>query len=233
MTAGRTRPPGTSWRIVPLGPACLEDLTAFFAAFESSGSGNFFHPHPLDRAEAERLCARQGKDHYCLAYVDEAVAGYGMLRGWDEGYAEPSLGVALLPGFRGLGLGRKLTEHLHAEAARRGAASVRLKVYSSNRVARDLYAKLGYVFAPHADGVELGRLDEASRRKMVRGRPQVLAEREDVDAGRIAAWRESAARRRWSRDRDSRDDRRRQDRSFGQLGRSDCLRCGLRLLNAA
>jgi glycosyltransferase involved in cell wall biosynthesis len=166
MTEGRTRPPGTGWRIVPLGPDSLADLTAFFAAFTSSGSGNFFHPHPLDRAEAERLCGRPGKDYYCLAYVDAEVAGYGMLRGWDEGYAEPSLGVALLPGFRGVGLGRKLTEHLHAEAARRGAASVRLKVYSSNRAARDLYATLGYVFAPQADGVELGRLELAPALKV-------------------------------------------------------------------
>jgi glycosyltransferase involved in cell wall biosynthesis/GNAT superfamily N-acetyltransferase len=118
----------------------------------------FFHPHPLDQAEANRICGLSGKDYYCLAYLDDTAVGYGMLRGWDAGYAEPSLGVALAPGFVGRGLGRALTTHLHAAAKERGATSIRLKVYTRNQAGRALYLKLGYAFTPHADGEELGRL---------------------------------------------------------------------------
>jgi len=45
-----------------------------------------------------------------------------MLRGWDEGYETPSLGIAVHPDARGLGLARTFMGFLHAAASFQGAA---------------------------------------------------------------------------------------------------------------
>ena len=158
MTSGPHGLSAGELRFEAVTPAHFEDLLACFESLRSSPAAAFFHPHPLDRDEAVRRSSYAGKDYYCLAYLGSRPAGYGMLRGWDEGYAEPSLGIALLPEFQGRGLGRKLTEHLHGVASARGAASIRLKVYTRNQAARSLYLKLGYAMTPIADGEELGRI---------------------------------------------------------------------------
>jgi hypothetical protein len=70
-----------------------------------------------------------------------------MLRGWDEGYPVPSLGIAVRTSDHGRGLGRTMMEHLHVEARRRGATVVRLRVHPDNTKARRLYESLGYAYA--------------------------------------------------------------------------------------
>jgi len=138
--------------------SCVAELARLFEELRASPGAEFFHPHPLDRAEAERICGLEGRDYYCLATLGAVPVGYGMLRGWDAGYAEPSLGIALSPGHVGRGLGKALTAHLRAVASERGATSIRLKVYRRNEPARSLYRKMGYVLVPHSADEELGRL---------------------------------------------------------------------------
>ncbi len=87
------------------------------------------------------------------------MAGYGMLRGWDEGYEIPSLGIAILPGYQRKGLGRLLMTHLHEVARQRGAKRIRLKVYARNAAAVSLYSSLGYKLEPIDGGQYLGVLD--------------------------------------------------------------------------
>jgi glycosyltransferase involved in cell wall biosynthesis len=142
------------------------DLASLFAAIAADPKAKYFHPHPLDAGEAGLRAGYDGRDYYCLAYLDGVPAAYGMLRGWDEGYAEPSLGLAVAPAYQGRGLGRALTEHLHEVARARGATTVRLKVYSENTGARTLYAKLGYAFEASKPGEELGRLRIAWPRRI-------------------------------------------------------------------
>ena len=87
---------------------------------------------------------------------------YGMLRGWDAGYAIPSLGIYVAREARGRGVARAMMERLHALARERGAAAVRLKVYPSNEPARRLYESLGYRFGAKEGEQLVGllRLDE-------------------------------------------------------------------------
>ena len=158
MSSATEQRPTEHLRFRPLSPACIADVIGLFELIRQSPGAEFFHPHPLDEAEARRLCTLAGKDYYCLAFLGNEPVGYGMLRGWDAGFAEPSLGVALAPGYIGCGLGKALTLHLHEVATSRGATSIRLKVYTRNQAARSLYLKLGYVFAPLTEGEELGRL---------------------------------------------------------------------------
>jgi ribosomal protein S18 acetylase RimI-like enzyme len=142
-----------------LRPPLQTRLAAFFDALTAGGDDRWFHPHPFTAEEAARLCAYQGRDLYYAAVAGDGVLAYGMLRGWDEGYETPSLGVAVHPDARGLGLARTFMGFLHVAASLQGARQVRLKVYPDNIGARRLYESLGYRLEPAADGQWIGVLD--------------------------------------------------------------------------
>jgi len=135
-----------SLKIVRLVPGLREALSDLFAEIEANREITFFHPHPFSNLEAERLCNHTGSDHYCVILRSGRVLGYGMLRGWDAGYAIPSLGIYIRREARGKGLGKLLMLHLHTTALVSGAKRIRLKVHFKNEAARRLYEKLGYTF---------------------------------------------------------------------------------------
>jgi ribosomal protein S18 acetylase RimI-like enzyme len=130
-------------------------LAAFFEHLRSTGEERRFHPHPLSPEAARERAHYTGVDVYCLAVARGQVLGYGMLRGWEEGYAIPSLGIAIRAGARGMELGRAMMLYLHAEARRRGAPRIRLKVHPDNQPAIALYRSLGYQFQPELEKGQL------------------------------------------------------------------------------
>lgn len=134
-------------------------LSSLFARLRGSGDEKFFHPHPLTDREAAARSNHSGKDFYCVMIQADNAIGYGMLRGWDDGFAIPSLGIALDPSVRGRGLSRQLMDFLHDTAKKRGATKVRLKVDAQNRPAIELYRSLGYVFEPEHNQELIGFLN--------------------------------------------------------------------------
>jgi [ribosomal protein S18]-alanine N-acetyltransferase len=142
-----------------LSPDLVVPLAEFFRKLDEAGDTRHFHPHPFTDEEAEKLSCYSGQDLYCVLVAGRQILGYGMLRGWDEGYQVPSLGIALHPAARGAGLGRMLMHFLHAAAKRRGAARIRLKVYPDNLPAITLYKSLGYIFAAEEEGQLVGHID--------------------------------------------------------------------------
>lgn len=156
---------GLGLRLVPVAAVPVRRLADFFAALVQAGDETYFHPHPLTTDAAARIVSYQGKDVYVVAMLDDEMVGYGMLRGWDEGYEVPSLGLAVAPQKRGMGVGEWLMGALHDLARSSGADRVRLSVSEENEPARRLYEHLGYEFSHPRDGVEVGyfRLDRSSR----------------------------------------------------------------------
>jgi len=67
-----------------------------------------------------------------------------MLRGWEEGYEVPSLGIAVAPDAEGRGYGRAMMHALASLARGRGASRIRLRVAADNARARGLYVSCGY-----------------------------------------------------------------------------------------
>ncbi len=106
----------------------------------------FFRPHPFTPAEASRIANHRGRDVYALLFDAHEPVAYGMLRGWDEGYEVPSLGIAVPISHQGQGYGRTMMAHLHDAARSRGAQFVRLRVHPLNVRARRLYESLGYQY---------------------------------------------------------------------------------------
>lgn len=141
-----------------LSPEWEESLIEFFGVLALSGADTYFHPHPLTDEEARRRCYYVGRDLYYVLAAGKQILGYGMLRGWDEGYERPSLGIVVHPAMRGQGLGRTLMSFLHAAARLRGARQIRLKVFPDNASAVRLYRSLGYEFSDEEAGQLVGVL---------------------------------------------------------------------------
>jgi ribosomal-protein-alanine N-acetyltransferase len=144
-------------KFVPLSAEWQAPFKAFLLALEASGDDAHFKPHPFtDQAVRERTEYR-GKDFYCLLVEERQVLGYGMLRGWDEGFEVPSLGIAVHPSQQGRRLGESIMRHLHDEARERGAKTIRLRVNSHNARAIKLYKAFRYDLKPdEQDGFLLG-----------------------------------------------------------------------------
>jgi ribosomal protein S18 acetylase RimI-like enzyme len=147
---------------VPVAPEHADSLALLFDRLRQAGVEDFFHPHPLTAEEAHRRTKYSGQDFFCVMIQHDNVVGYGMLRGWDEGYPIPSLGIALDPKVTGRGYGRMLMNFLHETARKRGAAKVRLKVDPRNQPAIQLYRSLGYILEQQPDRQLIGFLDLAS-----------------------------------------------------------------------
>lgn len=144
-----------------LGPGDAGALADFFAIVGAdAGAVSFFHPHPFDRATAEAICNRTGRDEYFAVSEAGEILGYGMLRGWDEGYEVPAFGVCVRCDQRGRGLGNLLLGFAIERARAAGAPSMMLKVFEDNVAARTLYERSGFTFSERTpDGSQLvGRL---------------------------------------------------------------------------
>jgi RimJ/RimL family protein N-acetyltransferase len=133
-----------------VGPEDSDALADVFGEIDTE----FFRPHPFTAHQAQQIASRQGKDVYALLLMGGQAVAYGMLRGWDEGFATPSLGIAVRTSEQRKGYGRALMAWLHDEARRRGASRIRLRVHPENVHARRLYERLGYRY----QGVERGEL---------------------------------------------------------------------------
>ena len=142
-----------------LGPEHATTLAVLFTRLQRAGVDKSFHPHPLTAQEASVRATYHGDDFYCVMLRGDTAIGYGMLRGWDEGFLVPSLGIVIDPALQGLGYGRLLMSFLHDVATQRGADRVRLKVDPKNRRAIELYRSFGYCFEEAKDGQLIGLVD--------------------------------------------------------------------------
>lgn len=142
-----------------LAPGLEAAATALLAQVAADPQGRFFTPHPFTPEHLAALASAPGRDLYYVLMADGVALAYGLLRGWNEGYAVPGLGLAVTPAARGQGLGRLMMDFLHAAARQQGAKRVRLRVGQDNITALSLYQRCGYRFSEPADsatGLQVG-----------------------------------------------------------------------------
>lgn len=84
------------------------------------------------------LVAREG---------DKVVAHGGMHVVWEDAHVT---NIAVLPAYRGRGLGERMMLELIARASARGAVRMTLEVRATNTPAQTLYRKLGFESRPGA-----------------------------------------------------------------------------------
>lgn len=135
-----------------------EPLIEFLTAIREANETDYFYPHPFTEDAVEKVILNSRNDLYYILSEAKSVLGYGMLRGWDEGFEIPSLGIAIHPAARNAGLGRAFMYFLHGVARRSGARKIRLRVRSQNSSAVRLYESLGYDFGAEEGGYLVGIL---------------------------------------------------------------------------
>ena len=136
----------------------------FLRGLVEAGDTVHFQPHPFTAEYVATLVRYSGDDLFYLLTEADRILAYGMLRGWDEGFEIPSLGIAVHPAARGSGLGRLMMMFLHAAAKRRNCSSVRLRVAVENKTAATMYESLGYRFTQLEGGYRVGFLEMRSER---------------------------------------------------------------------
>ena len=108
----------------------------------------FSSPGPLEEAEPF-FNERTSPDDVLVAIEDGEVAGYVRLgrasRFSSSDHVLTVNGIAVDPGRQGRGVGRALIDAAIAEARRRGARRLTLRVFSPNEPARRLYESAGFV----------------------------------------------------------------------------------------
>lgn len=141
---------GSNSMMRPLRRGDEGELEQFFSIIDNAATRRVFHPHAFDAATARNICSSSGKDAFIGCFDDStgAIVGYGLMRGWDEGFEVPSIGLCLLPEQKGRGLGRRLLEYLLAHCRQQGAPKAILKVRPENAAAIRLYETTGFEIDP-------------------------------------------------------------------------------------
>lgn len=124
-------------QVFAIRPATLDDLDAIWA-IESAVFGTEAWSLEMMREEL----AADHRQYLLMVGDDDFVFGYGgMLAVGEDGDIQT---IALSPGARGAGHGRRLMNALLDEGARREVRRVFLEVRADNPVARALYLSLGF-----------------------------------------------------------------------------------------
>jgi ribosomal protein S18 acetylase RimI-like enzyme len=134
-----------------------EQLLVLFQ--EMTQQDGFFKPHPFTADYITKVIynpqidrSLDKKDQYIIGQYDDKAIAYGLLRGMEEGYTMPSLGIYISKDYRGLGLSKIFMKELHNRAYDcygffyTGRKFIRLTVNKQNEKAINLYKSLGYTF---------------------------------------------------------------------------------------
>lgn len=114
----------------------------------------YFKPHKFNYITVLKNIF--SKDIFIIQMVNNKVIGYGMLRGWNEGFDIPSLGIMIDKNHRGMGLSRHLMNYLHKVAKEKKSNKIMLKVYKNNTIAVNLYRSLGYDLKDYNEDLLIG-----------------------------------------------------------------------------
>lgn len=131
--------------VVRLLPSDADSLSALLTG-DDREYGRHFIPFEADRESIEaRLGAARDDRYWGIRFGDE-LAGFFMLRGFDEGYRRPSFGVYVSRAFSRRGLSKLALDHSMCWCLLNGIRSVMLKVHPENVHARKTYEKAGFRF---------------------------------------------------------------------------------------
>ncbi len=125
----------------------ISDIRDFLIFIDSNlDDTKYFHPHKFDYESVKSIIENKKEDIYLLFYERNMIIGYGILRGWDEGYSIPSLGILIDKSVRGSGYSRRILNILHEISKSRFSDFIRLTVKTDNTIAINFYEKNGYEF---------------------------------------------------------------------------------------
>ncbi|MFZ0549046.1 MAG: GNAT family N-acetyltransferase [Candidatus Promineifilaceae bacterium] len=129
--------------IFSLGPEHSKALSTLMVSEEPSYS-QYFTPFSFDTKSLESRLSAAKRDRYWGIRWREDLAGFFMLRGFDEGYERPSFGVYIAEAFSRYGLGKLALYYALSWCRLNKIRAVMLKVHPDNVYARRIYEDAGF-----------------------------------------------------------------------------------------
>lgn len=120
-------------------------VAEFFKLMNTDQEGiKLFKPHELSDMAAFEICNQfvETRDFYFGYFDNDKMLGYALLRTFNK-YKTPSLGLYLLPEYRGCGYGRDIVKQL-LNFAIYHFDDIMLSVMKNNIVAISLYNSMGF-----------------------------------------------------------------------------------------
>lgn len=108
--------------------------------------GQYFTPFSFEAESLESRLSMVKKDRYWGIRWEGELAGFFMLRGFDEGYERPSFGIFIAESFSRYGLGKLGLYYALSWCRLNGIKAVMLKVHPDNIYARRIYEEAGFQF---------------------------------------------------------------------------------------
>ncbi len=110
----------------------------------------YFTPFEISERKFAEVLSKAVRDCFFGVFVGSALAGFYMLRGFDDGYDIPAYGLFISEKFAGQGLGSLTVQHAITFCKVNKIRRLLLKVYPDNLSAKALYEGFGF----KAEGVD-------------------------------------------------------------------------------
>jgi len=120
-----------------------EELTNLLQNSTQQYSQYFIH-FPFDLETISGILSKAIKDQIYGIYVEDNLAGFYMLRGFDEGYSVPSYGVWISENYSNKGLSTFTLQHAISFCKLNSIKKIMLKVHPDNIAAKHIYEKYGF-----------------------------------------------------------------------------------------
>lgn len=108
--------------------------------------GQYFHPFSFTPDALNMRLAATHQDRYWGIRCGRSLAGFFMLRGWDEGFDRPAFGVYIAEAFSHRGFSKLALQHALSWCRLNNVSVVILKVHPENTHARRVYEREGFEF---------------------------------------------------------------------------------------
>lgn len=112
---------------------------------ENSEYSKYFIPFEFDFQTISNRMRNLHYDTFWGIYVNGKLAGFYMLRGFDEGYEIPSYGVWISKEFSGKGLSKLTLQHAISYCKLNQIKEIMLKVHPDNVIAKKIYEDFGFI----------------------------------------------------------------------------------------
>lgn len=104
----------------------------------------YFIPFTFDFETISEILSKVKNDQVYGIYVEQNLAGFYMLRGFDEGYSVPSYGVWISENYSNKGLSTFTLQHAISFCKLNSIKKIMLKVHPDNLSAKHIYEKYGF-----------------------------------------------------------------------------------------
>ena len=132
--------------IAPLTPMEAGEVSEMLRASRPEYAAHF-NPFDFDETSVRAQLERARKDRFWGMRSGGKLAGFFMLRGFDQGYERPAFGVFIAEPFARRGLARRALAEATQWCEENGVKEIMLTVYGENTVAMRIYEEAGFVAA--------------------------------------------------------------------------------------